>query len=640
MNFQEMNLIAPLLQALKAKGYTEPTPIQEQTFKHVAAGKDVMGCAQTGTGKTAAFSLPIIQRLVEGDLARIAEAKRKGTHDDRDPQQADKPLSRNRRRRKQYQNDRRGPDRPIRSLILSPTRELAAQIGDNIRAYSKFTKLRHTVIFGGVRQGPQCRFLNEGIDILVATPGRLLDLKDQGQLSLKDVEIVVLDEADRMLDMGFMPDIKKIFAEMPDQRQTLMYSATMPRDIRRLADAILTEPEAITIKAESPAAETVRQAVYFVDYKSKLKLLIKLLGDPSFDKTLVFSRTKRGADRIAEKLSKSGVSSEAIHSDRTQAARMRALKAFKNGKVRVLVGTDIAARGIDVNEISHVFNYDMAGDSETYIHRIGRTGRAGAEGDAVSFCMDDEHDKLRDVEKLIGRKLIIQTDELAQGNMPSETSIKKAAAKSRKRGPRGGGRSSHASRGGRDDRNDRGNDRGRSPRSGSGARSGSRSGSKPGSKSGSRSGSYSGSNSDSDRSQRSGGAGGAGRLKSAKPGGKSGDGKSGEGSSESRAPRGEGYASKKKKSKQPANVKAGGRKHSNSGGKSASGKSGEGASASGHSGSKSQGQGYGGKKKAGKKKFAGKGASGGRPGGAKVSGGKSGGFKKKKSVRSGKPSAR
>ena len=303
--------------------------------------------------------------------------------------------------------------RPIRSLILTPTRELAAQIGESFRVYGRYAGLRHTVIFGGVKQHAQCEALRRGVDILVATPGRLLDLHHQRLLSLDEVEVFVLDEADRMLDMGFLPDIRRVIAHLPERRQTLLFSATMPREIRALADTILHEPVMLKVAAKSVEADTIEQAVYLVDARSKPTLLVHLLQDPKLKRILVFSRTKRGADRITLRMTQSAISAEAIHSDKSQNARMRALRNFKEGRTRVLVASDIAARGLDVDEVSHVINYDLPNEAETYVHRIGRTGRAGARGQAISFCCGDERDHLRGIERLLGKPIAVLPHSIA-----------------------------------------------------------------------------------------------------------------------------------------------------------------------------------------------------------------------------------
>jgi len=375
MPFKTLRLIQPLLRAVQSEGYTIPTAIQKEAIPHVLEGRDLLGCAQTGTGKTAAFALPILQRLHGQDIH-----PRSSGHG---PRQS----------------------RPIRALILTPTRELAAQIGESFRVYGQHMGLRHTVIFGGVKQGPQTQALHRGVDILVATPGRLLDLLNQRLLSLHGVEIFVLDEADRMLDMGFIHDIRRVIAQLPVHRQTLMFSATMPREIRALAETILQKPVQVKVAAESPAADTVQQTLYFVDPQSKAALLEHLLQDPQVTRALVFTRTKHGADKVVQRLGHAAITAEALHSNKSQNARLRVLANFKAGKTRVLVASDLASRGLDVDGISHVFNYDLPNVAETYINRIGRTGRAGARGQAVSFCSEEQRDDLREIERLLGRAI-------------------------------------------------------------------------------------------------------------------------------------------------------------------------------------------------------------------------------------------
>jgi ATP-dependent RNA helicase RhlE len=374
MRFEELGLSEPILRAVIAEGYTTPTPIQVKAIPHVLEGRDVLGCAQTGTGKTAAFALPILQRLGHARL----------------------------------QDHRRIP--PIRVLILAPTRELAAQIGDSFRTYGRNTPLRQTVVFGGVSQIPQARALQDGVDILVATPGRLLDLMQQGLVDLRHVEVLVLDEADRMLDMGFIRDIRKIVAKVPTQRQTLLFSATMPAEIRELANAILRRPVSVQIAAASIAADTVEQSVYFVEKTSKPAMLEYFLSNNAITRVLVFTRTKHGADRVARHLSRAGICAEAVHGNKSQNARTRAMTRFKSSAPPVLVATDIAARGLDIDEISHVINYDVPNEPETYVHRIGRTGRAGASGLAVSFCDSQERPYLKDIERLIRRPIPVSPD--------------------------------------------------------------------------------------------------------------------------------------------------------------------------------------------------------------------------------------
>lgn len=383
-----MGLIEPLQRAVDAKGYETPTPIQEQTFNHVMQSRDVLGIAQTGTGKTGAFSLPIIQRLME----------------------TPPKLS---KRMKQRLAEGKKVHRQIRALILSPTRELAQQIGDSIESYGRFTDLKHTVIYGGVKQFRQVKALEKGVDILVATPGRLFDLIDQGHVNINAVEVFVLDEADRMLDMGFIIDIQKVIAMLPDERQNLLFSATMPKEIKKLADAILVDPAHVKIKAKHVAADTVEQHLYYVAGNRKIDLLCALLRELGHWRVLVFSRTKRGADKVVKQLQREDFKAEAIHSDKSQNMRMHALRRFKEGKTQVLVASDIAARGLDVDEIGLVVNYDLPDEPETYVHRIGRTGRAGEAGVAISFCNETEKKKLRQIERLLNRQLRVEDHPMA-----------------------------------------------------------------------------------------------------------------------------------------------------------------------------------------------------------------------------------
>lgn len=375
--FQDLNIIEPILKSLHEEGYTLPTPIQAQSVPVILRGSDLLGCAQTGTGKTAAFAIPILQLLNESP----SESRRN-------------PASK----------------RKIRSLILTPTRELAIQIEENFKAYGRYTRLKTTVVFGGVNQFSQTHALKNGIDILIATPGRLLDLMDQGHISLRDIRIFVLDEADRMLDMGFIHDMKKVIASLPKNRQTLFFSATMPPEIRRLSDTILNDPEKITISPVSSTVEIVDQKVYFVDKGNKSALLVELLKNKQIKNALVFTRTKHGADKICRILSKNRIQAEAIHGNKSQNARQKALTMFKNHSTRILVATEIAARGIDVENMEYVFNYDLPNVPEMYVHRIGRTGRAGAGGTAISFCDATEKPYLKDIEKLIAKKLNVVDD--------------------------------------------------------------------------------------------------------------------------------------------------------------------------------------------------------------------------------------
>ena len=368
MTFKDLGIIEPILKALSAEGYVSPTPIQEKAIPILLRGKDLLGCAQTGTGKTAAFAIPIIQHLYNTMPAQNGHRK-------------------------------------IRALIVTPTRELAIQIAESFKVYGKNTGVRGTVIFGGVKQGKQVERLRRGVDILVATPGRLLDLMNQGFISLKDVKYSVLDEADHMLDMGFIHDIKKIVAKLPEKRQSLFFSATMPPDIVKLSQKILGNPEKVSVKPEQATAEKVEQAVYYVAKKDKSKLLLHLLETRVADSTLVFSRTKHGSDKIVKILKKYDIKAAAIHGNKSQNARQRTLTDFKNGDLKVLIATDIAARGIDVSELSLVINYDLPNVPETYVHRIGRTGRAEASGIALSFCNLEERAFLRDIQKLIRQNI-------------------------------------------------------------------------------------------------------------------------------------------------------------------------------------------------------------------------------------------
>jgi len=364
MTFEQLDLISPILKALQEEGYTSPTPIQEQSIPIVLKGKDLLGCAQTGTGKTAAFSIPILQKL--------------------------------------YKSEK---NRGIKALVLTPTRELAIQIEESFTAYGRYTGLRHTVIFGGVPQKPQTDALKKGVDVLIATPGRLLDLINQGFISLKTLEFFVLDEADRMLDMGFIHDIKRILPMLPKKRQTLFFSATMPPEIEKLANSILFQPEKVEVTPVSSTVEIIEQSVYFVGKNEKKDLLLYLLKNPNIESVLIFTRTKHGADKIAKLLIKEGIEAAAIHGNKSQNARQRALNSFKDHTLRVLIATDIAARGIDVDQLSHVINYELPNVPETYVHRIGRTGRAGNEGIAIAFCEPEELPYLKDIQKLIGIKI-------------------------------------------------------------------------------------------------------------------------------------------------------------------------------------------------------------------------------------------
>jgi len=417
MDFERLGIADDLLRALRESGYTAPTPIQEQAIPPALEGADVFGCAKTGTGKTAAFVLPILQRLAAG-----------------------RPEPR-----------RRGP-RPIRALILTPTRELAAQIGESIATYGAHLPLRRHVIHGGVGQGPQVAALRRGIDLLVACPGRLLDLMDQGRVDLRGVECLVLDEADRMLDMGFIRDVRRIIGELPARRQTLFFSATVPAEVRTLADDLLVDPVDVRVAETCSTAENVDQTLYLVTRQRKLALLEHLLDDELMVRALVFTRTKRGADRVAERLTRGRVRAEAIHGDKSQGARTRALEAFRSGKVRVLVASDLASRGIDVDSISHVINFELPHEPETYVHRIGRTGRAGRKGKAISFCDHDERSRLRGIQRLIECQIeVVENHPYAAGDRreadPDRAASRRDGARPRRAGadrPRAG--NSHGAR--------------------------------------------------------------------------------------------------------------------------------------------------------------------------------------------------
>ncbi|CAI6043260.1 ATP-dependent RNA helicase RhlE [Paenibacillus sp. JJ-100] len=377
MTFQELNIIPPILEGLKKANYTKPTPIQEQSIPAVLAGRDLLGCAQTGTGKTAAFSVPIIQLLSEGGRSKQGTS----TH----------PKGKS--------------VRAIRSLILSPTRELAIQISDNIKMYSRYTDIRSVAIVGGVSQRVQERALQQGADIIIATPGRLMDLVNQKQIDLSLVEILVLDEADRMLDMGFIHDVKRIIAKMPNKKQTLFFSATMPPEIVKMVQTLLVNPVKVEITPVSSTVDRIKQSVYLLEQGKKQSMLNDILQDKSIATALVFTRTKRGADRVTRDLAKINVTAQAIHGNKSQNERQRALNNFKSGATRVLVATDIAARGIDVEELTHVINFNLPNIPETYVHRIGRTGRAGKSGMAISFCEKDELPFLKDIEKVIKKSI-------------------------------------------------------------------------------------------------------------------------------------------------------------------------------------------------------------------------------------------
>jgi ATP-dependent RNA helicase RhlE len=371
LQFTDLGIIKPILNALTDEGYTKPTPIQQQAIPHVLKGKDLLGCAQTGTGKTAAFAIPMLQLLSQNQVQTVGR-------------------------------------KPIRALILTPTRELAIQIQDSFKVYGKNLQLKNYVIFGGVNQNPQVDAIRRGIDVLVATPGRLLDLMNQGFIQLNQLEIFVLDEADRMLDMGFVHDVKRIIAKIPSKRQTLFFSATMPNEIQALANSILRNPVKVEVAPVSSTADTIQQSLFYVSKENKKDLLAHILADKSIETALVFTRTKHGADKLVKHLVKLGITAQAIHGNKTQNARQNALNNFKNRTTRILVATDIAARGIDVDELTHVINYELPEVPETYVHRIGRTGRAGNSGISFSFCEAEETSDLRSIQKLIGKNIPVQ----------------------------------------------------------------------------------------------------------------------------------------------------------------------------------------------------------------------------------------
>jgi ATP-dependent RNA helicase RhlE len=399
-DFQSLGLLEPLVRAVRDEGYTQPTPIQRAAIPEVIAGRDLLGLAQTGTGKTAAFALPVLQRLVA--LGRRPHG-----------------------------------DRPIAVLVLTPTRELAAQIGDSFAAYGRHLGYKHAVIFGGVSQHGQERTLRSGVDILVATPGRLLDLVSQRVVHLSKLDVFVLDEADRMLDMGFVHDVRRVIALLPPKRQTLFFSATMPPEAQKLADALLHNPATVAVTPVSSTAEAVEQFLYFVEKDDKRALLGHVLGQRDITRALVFTRTKHGADRVARHLDRAGVAADAIHGNKSQNARLRALARFKAGESRVLVATDIAARGIDIDEVSHVINFDVPNVPETYVHRIGRTARAGASGIALSFCDVEERAYVNDIERLIRRKVSVVDDHPYRSAVPMTAAPppKPPAPPQRGRGP-------------------------------------------------------------------------------------------------------------------------------------------------------------------------------------------------------------
>ncbi len=396
MKFEDLNLHPTLLKAVKDQNYTTPTEIQEQAIPLILKDNDVLGSAQTGTGKTAAFALPILHHLI---------------------------------------NEKRNNSKTkIRVLVVTPTRELAIQIGENFTVYSKYNNIKNTVIFGGVKQATQTNALSRGVDILVATPGRLLDLMGQGFISLKDVGYFVLDEADRMLDMGFIHDIKKLLEKLPNQRQSLFFSATMPNSILTLSNTILRNPKKVAVHQVSTTADTIQQCIYYTNKSDKKDLLFHILKDKNINQILVFSRTKHGADRIVRNLKKKHIEAAAIHGDKAQNQRQRALQSFKNLEIRVLVATDIAARGIDIDKLSYVLNYDIPNEPETYVHRIGRCGRAGEEGVSISICEPEENEYVRDIEKLIKQKITdVKGHPFPQTDKPMNAQQKKEAEKEKNR---------------------------------------------------------------------------------------------------------------------------------------------------------------------------------------------------------------
>jgi ATP-dependent RNA helicase RhlE len=397
MKFEDLNLHPSLLKAVKDQNYTHPTAIQEQAIPLVLKKNDVLGSAQTGTGKTAAFALPILHHLIN------------------------------------ERNNNDGKKR-IRTLVVTPTRELAIQIAENFTSYSKYNKITNTVIFGGVKQGTQTTTLSNGVDVLVATPGRLLDLMGQGYISLKDIGYFVLDEADRMLDMGFIHDIKKILDKLPKERQSLFFSATMPKNIVELSSQILKSPKQVSVNPVSSTAETIQQFIYYTNKADKKYLLLHILKDKNINQLLLFSRTKHGADRIARDLKKKNIQAAAIHGDKSQKQRQKSLQSFKDSEIRVLVATDIAARGIDIDKLSYVLNYDIPNESETYVHRIGRCGRAGETGVSISICEPEENEYVRDIEKLIKQKIEeVKNHSFPQTEKPMNAQQKKEFEKEKQR---------------------------------------------------------------------------------------------------------------------------------------------------------------------------------------------------------------
>ncbi len=416
MQFVDMRLNEPILRAVRTAGYAQATPIQAEAIPPALSGRDVIGCAQTGTGKTAAFALPVLHRLAETSQPRPSGNA------------ADAP---GRARKDGHRGDGRRP----RCLVLCPTRELAVQITESFDIYGRHLPLQHATVYGGVGQGPQVRALRRGVDVLIATPGRLLDLIQQGHCSLGNVQTLVLDEADRMLDMGFMPDIKRIIAMLKSREQTLLFSATMPAPIRHLADSLMHEPVKVHVAPETTTADNIEQSVYFVDKADKPEVLADLLKSLPVERGLVFTRTRHGADRVVRNLRRGGTAAEAIHGDKSQNARQRALKLFRDGRVAVLVATDVASRGLDIDGITHVINYDVTHEPESYVHRIGRTARAGAGGAALSLCDGEEVGHLRAIQRLIGTDIRIASDHRLCKPAPSPASKKNGSR------PSGGGKS-------------------------------------------------------------------------------------------------------------------------------------------------------------------------------------------------------
>ncbi len=466
MQFSDLGLIEPIVRAVDAAGYSTPTPIQQQAIPVALEGEDILGCAQTGTGKTCAFALPILDQLSDGV---VGGGKRKKS----------------------------GQGRPPRALVLCPTRELAMQILDSFVTYGKFLPLRHTVVFGGVNQHRQVQAMRAGVDVLIATPGRLLDLINQGHIDLSAIETLVLDEADRMLDMGFIHDIRKVVKMIREDRQTLLFSATMSPEIRKLADSILIEPVSIETVRESTTADSIAQRVYMVERNNKAGILEQILKHDDTGRSLIFTRTKHGADKLVKTLRRAEIRADAIHGNKSQNARTRAMQDFRSGRTTVLVATDIASRGIDVDEITHVFNYDMPVDAETYVHRIGRTARAGASGIAISLCDRDEIKILRSIERRTKAKIEVGTDfeelTIAGPVEPAggERSGNRPFRKPYRGGPRsGGGNNSGGGGGGRGPRGRGGQGEGKPKRDGArvGGRSAGRPAGKPGAGAGKKAG--------------------------------------------------------------------------------------------------------------------------------------------------------